>query len=246
MNNANFEFKPIDVEGEETLKAIAAADKFNGWMFDTIAPFCKGSVLEVGSGIGNISNFFLENNYDITLSDIRENYCETLQSKFCHFKNCKGVINLDLVDPAFDSKYSSLIGSFDTVFALNVVEHIKDDKLAIANCKKLLKTSGHVIILVPAYNTLYCDLDKELEHYRRYTKKTLRNIITSSFTLMHEQYFNAMGIAGWIYSGKILKIKVIPTKQMKIYNAFVPLFKLIDALLFHKLGLSVIAVGKND
>jgi 2-polyprenyl-3-methyl-5-hydroxy-6-metoxy-1,4-benzoquinol methylase len=51
-----------------------------------------------------------------------------------------------------------------------VVEHIKDDRLAIANCKKLLKKNGHLIILVPAYRYLYNEFDKELEYYRRYNK----------------------------------------------------------------------------
>jgi 2-polyprenyl-3-methyl-5-hydroxy-6-metoxy-1,4-benzoquinol methylase len=241
-----FQFKPIDIEGEDTLMAIAAADKFNNWMFQTIRPFSKGNILEIGSGIGNISSFFLQANFCITLSDIRDNYCEMLESQFSRFDNCKAVINIDLVAPDFEYKYAHLLGTFDTVFALNVVEHIFDDQLAIINCNKLLAPKGHVIILVPAYNFLYNKFDKELEHYRRYSSAMLSAILAPSFTIIHRQFFNFMGIFGWFFSGQILKKKTIPKGQMKLYNKLVPIFKIIDKLVFNKVGLSVIQVGQKQ
>lgn len=243
--NVEFEHKPIDVEGEETLKAIAAADKFNEWMFDTIAPFCKGNILEIGSGIGNISKIFLDKEFNITLSDIRENYCDILKKDFSTYKNCKGIVNLDLVDPGFDVKYKSMMSTFDTVFALNVIEHIQDDQLALHNCHKLVSQGGHLIILVPAYQSLYNRFDAELEHYRRYTEDSLAKLIEEKFIIIHKQYFNFAGIAGWVLSGKILKKKTIPSGQMKIYNRLVPVFKFIDKIIMNKVGLSVVQIGKK-
>ena len=71
----NLSFKDFDQEGEENLKAIAEAKKFNKWMYDTIRPYCQGRVLEIGSGIGNISEWFIKDSkVDIVLSDIREQY----------------------------------------------------------------------------------------------------------------------------------------------------------------------------
>ncbi|MCC6516189.1 MAG: class I SAM-dependent methyltransferase, partial [Chitinophagales bacterium] len=55
----DFHFKEIDADGQTTLEAIDKADNFNEWMYQTIKPFCKGKVLEIGSGIGNISRYFL-------------------------------------------------------------------------------------------------------------------------------------------------------------------------------------------
>ena len=57
----NFKFEDIDISGMATLEAINSADKFNKWMYDTIQPFCAGNILEIGSGIGNISKFFINN-----------------------------------------------------------------------------------------------------------------------------------------------------------------------------------------
>ena len=237
----SFEFKEIDAEGIETLEAIANADKFNEWMFETIRPYCKGKILEVGSGIGNISEFFINNKYDIVLSDVRDNYCDILSQKFNN-----SVVLLDLVDDDFDTRYKDILGTCDTVFALNVVEHIKDDGLAIRNCKKLLRTDGNLVILVPSYQLLYNRFDEELEHYRRYNRTGLNALITNSdLKLIHSQYFNFAGIFGWILSGSILKKKTIPAGQMRLYNYLVPIFKIVDKIMFNRMGLSVISVGKK-
>ena len=244
--NQDFAFKPVDVEGLETLNVVAAADNFNKWMYNTIAPYCSGEILEIGSGTGNISDFFLANNHRICLSDIRENYCQLLEQKFRKNPNVIDIVQLDLVDPDFENKYSKFIGKFDTVFALNVVEHIEDDMLAIANCRKLLKDGGTLIILVPAYQWLYNNFDKELYHFRRYVKKSLsRLFIENKFKIVRAMSFNAFGILGWFVTGSVLKKKIIPSGQMKFYNKLVPMFKLLDNILFKRIGLSVIVVGKK-
>ena len=236
------ETKEIDLEGLEILTVIEKANKFNKWMYETIKPHCKGRILEIGCGIGNISEYFINDNLDIVLSDLRDNYIEIVKNKFTN-----EVIKIDLVDEEFDVKYASLIGSFDTVFALNVVEHIKDDVLAIKNCKKLLKQNGHLIILVPAYQALYNNFDTELEHFRRYTQNSLKKIINENqLTIQKTFYFNVIGILGWFISGSVLKKKSIPEGQMGLFNTLVPIFKLADTLTFKKIGLSVICFAVKD
>lgn len=244
--NQDFAFKPVDLEGLETLNVVSAADNFNRWMYNTIAPYCNGSILEIGSGTGNISQFFLDNGQRICLSDIRENYCDLLQQKFRNHPNVIDIMQFDLVDPAFDSKYNRLFGKFDTVFALNVVEHIEDDRQAIANCRKLLRDGGTLIILVPAYQWLYNNFDRELYHFRRYVKKSLSKLfIENNFKIIRAQSFNAFGILGWFVTGSVFKKKIIPTGQMKLYNKLVPVFRLLDNILLKRVGLSVIVVGKK-
>ena len=239
-------FVEEDKEGLSTLETISRANKFNQWMFDTIYPYCKGRILEIGSGIGNISQFFVDAKAFITLSDIRENYCSQLKDRFSDASTLEDVILLNLIDPDFERKYANYKNTFDTVFALNVVEHIKDDVLALKNCKFLLKDGGTLLILVPAYQSLYCSFDRELGHYRRYTRKTLSNVFEENhFKIDHYRYFNLVGILGWIFSGKILKKKTIPEGQMGIYNKLVPVFKIFDKIFLRAIGLSVILVGKK-
>lgn len=238
-----FDYKDVDQEGLEILDVISAATKFNKWIYDTVAPFCSGRILEIGSGLGNISTFFIEDKKDIHLSDIRENYRNALASNFDLKEN--NVLDIDIAHPDFSKTYPTLINSFDSVFALNVVEHIKDDDLAIKNMLDMLKPGGEMTILVPAYQSLYNDIDLSLEHFRRYNKRSLSTLMGKYAPIKKTFYFNATGIFAWWFSGKILRQKTIPAGEMKLYNTFVPIFKLVDKISFNRLGLSVICVIKK-
>ncbi|SFW89938.1 class I SAM-dependent methyltransferase [Chitinophaga sancti] len=236
----------IDEVGLSTLENLSVVDRLNGWMFESIQPFVKGRVLEIGSGIGNISDCFVKNNYPITLSDYSDHYCNYLDKKFTNQPLIEGIFQIDLADADFDSRYNLLIGKFDTVFALNVVEHIKDDHLAIANCRKLLKPGGNLIILVPAYQTLYNSFDVELEHFRRYTRKSVTELFNSQqIHILQTRYFNMAGILGWFVSGTILRKKQLPSGQLSFYNKLVPIFRILDQVTFNQVGLSVIIVGQK-
>lgn len=233
------EVKKIDVEGHITLKVIEEADHFNEWVYKTISPNCSGKILEIGSGIGNISKFFIEDKREIILSDLRDNYSEILKEKYTNL-----VLKIDLVHPTFDLEYKDLLETFDSIFASNVIEHIENDVLAISNCTKLLKRGGVLTILVPAHQWLYCNLDQELEHFRRYTKKSLQIIIKKNQLQIVKTFcFNIVGILGWFWTGKIMNKKIIPEGQMNLFNLLVPVFKLADAVTFRKIGLSVVCVS---
>ena len=230
-------FKERDIEGESTLKAISRAHKFNYWMYQQMSPYLKGDVLEIGSGIGNIS-MYIETDGNIVLSDLRQNYINILKQSFPQ----REIVKIDLVHPNFESCYANLIGRFDFVFALNVVEHILDDKMALQNINKLLKQDGKMFILVPAYQWLYNQFDVALEHFRRYTKSSLHKIIPDSMQIEKSWYFNSIGIFGWFFVGKLLGKKTIPEGNMKFYNKIIPLVKTMDFLIGRKIGLSVIVV----
>lgn len=243
MEKDKFSFPDIDEIGIDTLDAISFAPRFNQYMFETIKPYCKGHILEIGSGIGNISKLFLQNNYNICLTDIRENYVGILKDKYAD--QASGIYNMDIVSNDFEDKFKDKFETFDTIFALNVVEHIEDDNLAIVNMKKLLKPNGTMIILVPAYQWLYNSFDVALEHYRRYTRKKLVNLMSQNLSVNHSQYFNCFGMLGWFVSGKILKKKTIPRNQMELYDKLIWVSKTIDKAVMNKIGLSTICVAKK-
>lgn len=239
----SFDFKEIDEEGLETLEAITEATAFNEWMYKTILPHCTGKILEIGSGIGNISAFFIEHGHDIVLSDIRDNYLDALKDRYPSTPR----FNLDLVHKDFENMYASHVNKYDSVFALNVIEHIEDHALAMNNIAKLLKKNGQAVILVPAFQTLYNKIDKELYHYRRYTKRTLGNIFAKElYSITHTRFFNFMGIPAWFIGGKLMGDSTVKKGKMRLYNAMVPIFKLIDYPTKKIAGLSVITVAKKN
>jgi 2-polyprenyl-3-methyl-5-hydroxy-6-metoxy-1,4-benzoquinol methylase len=236
----SFQFKELDVEGLHTLEAVSEAVHFNRWMFEQVLPSMQHKVLEVGSGIGNISEFFIQVGVDITLSDIRDNYCDALKKKFPG----RNVLKMDLVDPQFEQKYAALAGTFDGVFALNVVEHIEADLLALKNIGYLLKPGGKVLILVPAGPLLYNKIDKGLYHFRRYTRRSLLRVLSGAgFRVEKSWMFNAMGIPAWVAGGLVFRSNELKKGQMNAYDKLIPLARLLDAFTFKKVGLSVIAVG---
>ena len=105
---------PTDNTGNKTLNVIADADKFNSWMYQTIKPFTYGSILEIGSGIGNISKYFIQNNYSITLSDFDEFYLDRLKKDFSSNNNVKDFQSIDLQKKDFQAEYENLKESYDT------------------------------------------------------------------------------------------------------------------------------------
>ena len=232
--------------GNEILEVIAEATKFNFWMYKTIKPYLQGNILEIGSGIGNISTYFLVDNAKITLSDTNTFYIIILKNKFTKYKNLNEIFLLDIQDPAFEITYAAYKEQYDSIFLLNVLEHVPDDNAAIKNCNFLLRTGGILLVLTPAYGFLFSRLDKALEHYRRYTIKRLNALFQkNNIATKKSFYFNALGIIAWLY-GKLLRLKNIPAGEMGLYNKITGVAKIIDKVSFHKIGLSVIAIGKKS
>ncbi len=233
--------------GTDTLEVISSASNFNRWMYETIRPHCKGDILEIGSGIGNISRYFVENGAQITLSDFDSGYFPHLENEFSTYSNLKGIHEIDFSVKNLEEKHPELTGQFDTVFALNVVEHIEDHFQALKNANKFLRPGGNVVILVPAFQFLYNGFDEQLGHYRRYTDKTLKDLMeTSGFRVIHSQYYNFMGMFGWYISGSILKQQMISGGMMQLYNRMVPVWKLVDYFMQRFSGLSVIQAGQKE
>jgi ubiquinone/menaquinone biosynthesis C-methylase UbiE len=81
--------------------------------------------------------------------------------------------------------------SIDAITALDVLEHVEHDHLAIKEFARVLKPGGILIVTVPALPTLWSDWDVALHHYRRYTSKSMLDLVPNSdFTLIHHNYVN--------------------------------------------------------
>ena len=82
--------------------------------------------------------------------------------------------------------------SFDFVSALDVLEHVKDDKLAISEISRILIKNGLVIITVPHSMKYYTKQDKLIGHYRRYEIKQLISTFMK-FNLQNLKIFSVYG-----------------------------------------------------
>jgi SAM-dependent methyltransferase len=68
----------------------------------------------------------------------------------------------------------------DVVVALNVLEHIEDDRAAASELARLLRPGGAAVIELPAGPRLYDAYDKGLLHFRRYTQAGARALFEAA------------------------------------------------------------------
>ena len=98
---------------------------------------------------------------------------------------------------------------------------------------------------MPAYQQLFNGFDKELGHFRRYTRQSLSTLLsTSGGEVLQTKYFNFAGLFGWWFSGTLLKKKTIPRGQLHLFEKLVPVFRLADKILLKSVGLSVIGIAR--
>ena len=233
--------RPGDLAGAETLEIMAAAPRYNEWMFDVVAPFIGRRVLEVGSGIGNMSEHLLAAGPErLVVTDLDPFYRERLATRFAGRPEVV-VDQLRLPDPEAKDRFRA--ERIDTIVALNVVEHIEDDVGALRTMGEILVPGGRIVILVPALQAIYGELDRELGHFRRYSKTSLGAAFRQA-GLRPEQllWFNRVGVLGWWFNGQVRKAPRIPLDQLKRFDTLVPLLRL-ERFLPLPFGQSVIGVG---
>lgn len=227
-------------KGVTVLEVLEGADRYNGWIAERIRSYIESPALEIGAGTGNISSFF-QNLSSLTFTDSDEALVNKLKARFSEKKN----ISAEVLD--IQRGFSQVKNKFNTVFSVNVLEHIKDDTLALRNMNKLLNKKGKVVILVPAKKIAFTNLDKELGHFRRYEKQELHEKMEASgFKVKSISYFNILGLLSWIVRDKISSgSKNLSPFQVKIFDMIVPVLKGIEPKNRLPLGISLIGIGEK-
>jgi glycosyltransferase involved in cell wall biosynthesis len=224
-----------------TLQRMKKLHRYNQWIFSKFRPYIGRRVLEIGSGIGNITRFLLDRDL-IIATDVEPKYLDLLKNTFGKYKKFM-IEHLDLSGSEMECYRSYHI---DSVICFNVLEHIEQDEKALKNIFDLLEPGGRLLLLAPSHSWLYGSLDRHLGHHRRYGKKELKNKLEArGFKVIFLKYFNRIGILGWFLNSKILGRKRLPSFQLRIYNLLVPLFKL-EKFFPLPIGTSLLAVAEKS
>jgi SAM-dependent methyltransferase len=84
-------------------------------------------------------------------------------------------------------------GSFDLVAALDVLEHLADDRSGLVALRNMLRPTGRIVVTVPAFTSLWSEHDVRHHHYRRYTKVELARVANAAgFNEVQCSYFNTL------------------------------------------------------
>ena len=67
------------------------------------------------------------------------------------------------------------VGAYDAVLALDVIEHLDDDRAAVGRLGDLARPDGYVVVSVPARPDLFSEFDAIQGHRRRYLPDTLES-----------------------------------------------------------------------
>lgn len=235
-------FESFDT-AEDTLYRMRFMKNNNKWLFEQIKPYLGKKILEIGSGIGNISKFICSGGRDVVLTDINGSYLEYLRNRFIGNPRVK-VMPLDIVsgNPA-----QALPFKADTVICISVLEHIENDNLALDNIYNMLEQNGRLIIITPALKALYGSLDEKLGHFRRYDKNDLAGKLEAGkFRIEKIYYHNLVSAIGWFVSARILKTKVISSFQSLSIDNLVPFIAGVERIVKAPFGLNVIAVCRKE
>jgi glycosyltransferase involved in cell wall biosynthesis len=233
-------YKP-DEYGSNILVGMSNVPNFNRWMADAIRPYVGARVLEVGAGIGNLTGALLPRDA-YTVSDVNPHYLDYLRN----FAEAKPYIDVRRIDLTCAGDFAGLDAHYDTVFCLNVLEHVTDEAEALRHLRSVLEPGGRAIVLVPQNPALYGTLDDVLGHQRRYTRDSLRTLLTAhGFALEQLLDFNRATTPAWWFNGKVLKRRHFSKPQLKIVNLTTWLLRRLDQVLPWE-GASLIAVARRQ
>lgn len=221
---------------------MARAHRFNRWMADIIEPFVGAEVLEIGAGIGNLTEFLCPGRQRYVATDVNGEHLDFLRARLKQSSNLATTI----CEASDHRDFVAFRKSFDTVICLNVLEHIPDDEATLANLLTALKPEGRAIILVPQGATAFGSLDEGLLHQRRYSRSELSGKMSNAgFVLERVVPFNRVTYPAWILNSRILRRKTISDVQLKCFDTLVPVWRRIDQY-FPLPPTSLIAIGRRD
>ena len=226
--------------GYRTLLRLGRAERYNQWMFEQLKPFVGQRVLEIGSGIGNMTRHLLGREH-VVASDLNPRYLRILRNTFEQHTRLE-VTSLDLT--AFDADALAR-HRLDTILCLNVLEHVEDDQAALRRLAASLVPGGRLVLVVPAHRRLYGAIDRAIHHCRRYERRDLMaRLETAGFQVEHVDFFNRLGVLGWWLNSVLLRRTRVPGFQLRFQNLAVPLLRAETGLRL-PFGLSLIAVGRR-
>ena len=139
--------------------------------------FGLSQLVEVGAGTGSVCGFLAQNGIEITAIEPLKAGAMSIQKK--GVQTICG--RLEIVN--FPPESIKAYGVFD------VLEHIENPNQLLDEMYRTLEPGGYLLVTVPCGQWLWGELDKSLGHYRRYSTRTINEVVSrSGFTQIKSRY----------------------------------------------------------
>jgi SAM-dependent methyltransferase len=186
------------ISGLSTMSsALPDAVNYHAWILELILPELGKRVLEIGPGNGQYTKALITETEYLLAADIDQECIVNLAKELPEAEGLTADLeSSDWVEAVCGAGCGK--ERFDTVLALNVLEHIKDDAAAFTRIHDVLLPGGRLLLLVPAHFALYGEMDRLAGHWRRYNKRQLRQKLNAAGLEPQKlEYINPIGAAGW-------------------------------------------------
>lgn len=238
------------------LQSLALAKNYQRWLRDRTLPFLGNRILELGSGLGTMSQH-LPVRDRLILSDVETHFVKDLEKRFLpHSK-----ISV-LATPIGASMVDLLKAEqIDTIVSYNVIEHVEHDSDLFRQLLSLLQQSQatgpkRIVTLVPAHQWAYGPIDEGFGHFRRYSKKSFREMLLRAGVKkldsknFQASYMNCAALLGWWMNGKVLGKSKIGMGNIQAFEVLCPLIRTVEDFIHRWIGLpfgnSLVAVYTLD
>jgi SAM-dependent methyltransferase len=219
------------------LELFSAARNWKNYWSSVVQPLIRGDVVEVGAGIGA----------NTPLLDVAPR-----GRWVCLEPDAQLLAKLKQSQTSAVRTYENVVGTlaslprdqhFDTLIYIDVLEHIEDDRAELAAAAGRLKTGGHLVVLSPAHQRLYTPFDRAIGHFRRYSARMMRDAAPSNLTAEKIIYLDSVGLLASTANLLFLKQSMPTAAQIQVWDRWmVPVSRLIDPLLRHSIGKTVVGV----
>ena len=228
--------------GQE-LDIFSHAANWKRYWSSCVRPFLTGDVLEVGAGIG-------VNTPLLAPRSVRSWVC--LEPDAALARRAAATLALN---PA-TSGCEVLVGTtqtlggkrqFDALLYIDVLEHIEQDKEELGRAALLLREGGRLIVLSPAHQWLYTEFDRSIGHFRRYDRARLSACGPQACVLNKLWYLDSVGMLASCGNRLLLHQAMPQLRQILFWDQYlVPPSTVMDRLLFHRAGKSILAVWTKE
>ena len=225
-------------EGKE-LELFATARNWKTYWSGKIRPHLGKSVIEVGAGLGANTPFLLGAKQEswLCLEPDASLTAQIPQTLSAHpqreiVKTFTGTLR-DLPPDE----------TCDTILYIDVLEHIEDDHGETRAALARLKPRGKLVVLSPAHPWLFTEFDRAIGHYRRYTRKTLRDCSPPGGSLIELYALDSVGLMASVANKLLLHQSMPSLKQVEFWDRWLVSTSLwTDPLIGFSLGKSLVAV----